>query len=65
MKKLGVEIRLDTIIGKLFTIPQLLTDMGYDAAFVGTGAGRPSSPESPARRSTASSPPMSSSPAST
>jgi glutamate synthase (NADPH) small chain len=41
MKKMGVEIRLDTIIGKLFTIPQLLTDMGYDAAFVGTGAGSP------------------------
>jgi homotetrameric NADPH-dependent glutamate synthase len=41
LKKLGVEIRLDTIIGKLFTIPQLLTDMGYDAAFVGTGAGSP------------------------
>ncbi|HEV2446019.1 MAG TPA: sulfide/dihydroorotate dehydrogenase-like FAD/NAD-binding protein, partial [Candidatus Sulfopaludibacter sp.] len=41
LKKLGVEIRLDTIIGKLFTIPQLLTDMGYDSAFVGTGAGSP------------------------
>ncbi len=41
LKKLGVEIRLDTIIGKLFTIPQLLTDMGYHAAFVGTGAGSP------------------------
>jgi glutamate synthase (NADPH/NADH) small chain len=41
LKKMGVEIRLDTIIGKLFTIPQLLTDMGYDAAFVGTGAGSP------------------------
>jgi homotetrameric NADPH-dependent glutamate synthase len=41
LKKLGVEIRLDTIIGKLFTIPQLLNGMGYDAAFVGTGAGSP------------------------
>jgi homotetrameric NADPH-dependent glutamate synthase len=41
LKKMGVEIRLDTIVGKLFTIPQLLTDMGYDAAFVGTGAGSP------------------------
>ena len=41
LKKMGVEIRLDTIIGKLFTIPQLLTEMGYDAAFVGTGAGSP------------------------
>jgi homotetrameric NADPH-dependent glutamate synthase len=41
LKKMGVEIRLDTIIGKLFTIPQLLTGMGYSAAFVGTGAGSP------------------------
>ena len=41
LRKLGVEIRLDTIIGKLFTIPQLLTDMGYDSVFIGTGAGSP------------------------
>ncbi|MCX6632765.1 MAG: FAD-dependent oxidoreductase, partial [Candidatus Solibacter sp.] len=41
LKKMGVEIRLDTIIGKLFTIPQLLGEMGYHAAFVGTGAGSP------------------------
>lgn len=41
MKKMGVEIRLDTIIGKLFTIPQLLGEMGYHCAFVGTGAGSP------------------------
>ena len=41
LRKLGVEIRLDTVIGKLFTIPQLLSDMGYDAAFVATGAGSP------------------------
>jgi len=41
LKKMGVEIRLDTIIGKLFTIPQLMTDMGFSAVFVGTGAGSP------------------------
>jgi glutamate synthase (NADPH) small chain len=41
LKKLGVEIKLDAIIGKLFTIPQLLGEMGYDTAFVGTGAGSP------------------------
>ncbi len=41
LKKAGVEIRLDTIIGKLFTIPQLMSDRGYDAVFVGTGAGSP------------------------
>jgi homotetrameric NADPH-dependent glutamate synthase len=41
LKKLGVEIRLDTIIGKLFTIPQLMSEMGYSTVFVGTGAGSP------------------------
>ena len=41
LRKLGVEIRLDTIIGKLFTIPQLLSEMGYDSVFIGTGAGSP------------------------
>jgi glutamate synthase (NADPH/NADH) small chain len=41
LKKAGVEIRLDTVIGKLFTIPQLIGEMGYDAVFVGTGAGSP------------------------
>jgi len=47
LKKMGVEIRLDTIIGKLFTIPQLVTEMGYDTAFVGTGAGSPKFAEIP------------------
>jgi homotetrameric NADPH-dependent glutamate synthase len=41
LRKLGVEIRLDTVVGKLFTIPQLLDEMGYDAVFIGTGAGSP------------------------
>ncbi len=41
LKAMGVEIRLDTVIGKLFTIPQLLGGMGYHSAFVGTGAGSP------------------------
>jgi len=41
LRKAGVEIRVDAIIGKLFTIPQLMTEMGYDSVFVGTGAGSP------------------------
>lgn len=41
LRRLGVEIRLDTVIGKLFTIPQLLSEMGYDAVFIATGAGSP------------------------
>lgn len=41
LAKLGVKFELDCIIGKLFTIPQLLGEMGYDTVFVATGAGSP------------------------
>jgi len=41
LKKMGVEIRCDAIIGKLLTIPQLMNGKGYDTVFVGTGAGSP------------------------
>lgn len=37
---LGVKIELDSVVGKLFTIDDLLND-GYDAVFLGTGAGLP------------------------
>ncbi|MQY73533.1 MAG: dihydropyrimidine dehydrogenase, partial [Dehalococcoidia bacterium] len=37
---LGVEIKLDSIVGKLMTIDELLKG-GYDAVFLGTGAGLP------------------------
>jgi len=37
---LGVELRLDSLVGKLFTIDELLAD-GYHAVFLGTGAGLP------------------------
>ncbi len=39
VKKLGVEIRLDTVIGKLYSLDELLAR--YDAVFLGTGAGLP------------------------
>ncbi|MFA5786707.1 MAG: NADPH-dependent glutamate synthase [Actinomycetota bacterium] len=38
---LGVHFEVDKLIGKIFTIPQLMADKGYDVAFVGTGAGSP------------------------
>ena len=41
VEKLGVEIRTDWIIGKTATIDELLED-GYEAVFLGTGAGLPS-----------------------
>jgi len=41
VKSLGVEIRMDMVIGKSLTIPELFAE-GYEAIFVGTGAGLPS-----------------------
>ncbi|MFZ5916285.1 MAG: NADPH-dependent glutamate synthase [Chloroflexota bacterium] len=41
VKSLGVEIRLNTVIGKLYTVDELLNDEGFDALFLGTGAGLP------------------------
>ena len=40
VKKLGVEIRANCLVGRTFTIPELLKT-GFDAVFVGTGAGLP------------------------
>lgn len=40
IKKLGVEIRLNHLIGRTYTIPELLK-RGFDAVFIGTGAGLP------------------------
>jgi glutamate synthase (NADPH) small chain len=41
LAKLGVKFELDCIIGKLFTIPQLIQEKGFDTVFVATGAGSP------------------------
>jgi len=41
LRKMGVEILVDKIVGKIFTIPMLLNEMGYKAVFIGTGAGFP------------------------
>ena len=40
VKSLGVEIGLDSVMGRLATVDELL-DGGYDAVFLGTGAGLP------------------------
>jgi glutamate synthase (NADPH/NADH) small chain len=38
---LGIEIRCDVVIGRLYTVDDLLTEEGFDAVFLGTGAGLP------------------------
>ena len=41
LKKMGVEFRTNFLVGRTGTLMQLLKEQGYDAAFVGTGAGLP------------------------
>ncbi len=41
LQKLGVKFHVNRVIGKVFTIPQLLEEKGFDAAFIGVGAGLP------------------------
>ena len=39
--RLGVKFECNTLVGRLFTIPQMIDEMGFDAVFIGTGAGYP------------------------
>lgn len=41
LKRLGVKIECNSVIGKLSTIDELLDDEGFDSVFVGSGAGLP------------------------
>ena len=41
LKQMGVEFRENFLVGRTGTLPQLLKEQGYDAAFIGTGAGLP------------------------
>ena len=41
VKSLGVKIETDVIIGKSITIDELLGEEGFDAVFIGSGAGLP------------------------
>jgi len=42
LKSLGVKFETNKVIGKTFSVLQLMNEMGYDAVFVGAGAGAPS-----------------------
>ena len=41
LEKLGVTIEVDVVVGQLYTIDELMEEEGFDAVFVGTGAGLP------------------------
>jgi len=40
IQKLGVDLRVGNLIGRIHTIPELMND-GYEAVFIGSGAGLP------------------------
>jgi homotetrameric NADPH-dependent glutamate synthase len=42
LKDFGVRFETNKVIGKTFTVPQLMNGIGYDAVFVAAGAGAPS-----------------------
>jgi|HubBroStandDraft_6_1064221.scaffolds.fasta_scaffold02831_8 glutamate synthase (NADPH/NADH) small chain len=41
MRAMGVEFETDVVVGRTVTIDELLHEEGYDAVFIGTGAGLP------------------------
>jgi len=41
LQKLGVELRCDFVVGKTRTIDQLMKEDGFDAVYIGVGAGLP------------------------
>lgn len=41
LKLQGIELRTNIVIGKTITIDQLMDEMGYEAVFIGSGAGSP------------------------
>lgn len=41
LQQLGVEIAVNAIIGRTFTVDELMGEEGYGAVFIGTGAGLP------------------------
>lgn len=41
LKNLGVEILVNNVVGKSTTVDELMSEWGYDAVFIGTGAGLP------------------------
>jgi glutamate synthase (NADPH/NADH) small chain len=42
LRQLGVKFECNTLVGRLFTIEEMIETMGYHAVFIGTGAGYPS-----------------------
>lgn len=40
-RKMGVKIEVNSVVGKLFTVDELMQEFNFDAVFIATGAGLP------------------------
>ncbi len=47
VQKLGVDLKLGNLVGRIHTIPELMKEGGFDAVFIGSGAGLPQFTGSP------------------
>src|ERR1043166_7715732 len=41
MRQMGVEFETDVVVGRTVTVDELMEEEGYDAVYIGTGAGLP------------------------
>ena len=41
LRRLGVHFECNTLVGRLFTIEQMIDELGFHSVFIGTGAGYP------------------------
>ncbi len=47
LRALGVDIKVNHVIGRTFTVDELFAELGFEAVFIGTGAGLPNFPAIP------------------
>jgi glutamate synthase (NADPH/NADH) small chain len=47
LKRIGVEIKTNHVIGQTFTVDELFSELGFEAVFIATGAGLPTFPKIP------------------
>jgi glutamate synthase (NADPH/NADH) small chain len=41
LKKIGVQVVVDTVVGRTLSVDELMKDQGFEAVFIGSGAGLP------------------------
>ena len=47
LKRIGVDLKVNHVIGRCFTVDELFDELGFEAVFIATGAGLPHFPKIP------------------